>query len=413
MGLLTCCALCTYAQDPAKLSKAVKARNVIHQAFVNRKVSAILAKRVDRSYANAAHLETTLREKMPLANLFPRQAAKELTFPLNAQLTSEFYPHLQEILRTDKQLSRYFVAQNNRATLKFMPKQTASLMLMQQSIDHLKKRQLIPTQPAREDMNWLAQQIPLDTQYLLLGEIHDVPQIHQQMARLIPLLQQRFGKRRIVWLTEFLPHTYSVEDAVRNNIPAQLIHLWDTLQAHHIKVIGIEQLFAALLKAPSLRKTNHLYMWTTLEGIRLRNEFWEKQIAKFRARYPDSLIVIHAGIGHLDYTLANSLGISLHQKGPTFTVSFLPGYRIEHKSLLFTLYQEIPGYPLQFSSFLLKFLQDNPDMLPVEPDGFAPYSFFDVATLGHFPQRILQFGPKDWQITGFDVQIKIPINSPK
>lgn len=317
----------------------------------------------------------------------------------------EFYPQLKDLITTNKQLTKYFLIENNRQILKQTLAETAHLLLMQQNIAHLKETQIISPKMQSNDIAWLAKNIPLDTDYLLLGEIHDVPEIHQKMAEFVPLLRKQFGQRPIIWLTEFLPELFTTDilDAeLEKNVSPALLTLWHTLHAQHISIVGIEPYFV-FLKSPKIWRLSQLLtaqkmsIWETLEGIRIRNEFWKNEIAKIRRRNPNALIIIHAGFGHFDYTLGNSLGTALKQKGSTFTVSWVPGYNPKHKTLLHRLLQNI----------------EELEPVACPPDGFAPASFFDFVTRGNFPQRILKFGPQDWYITGFDVQLKVPASPQK
>jgi hypothetical protein len=136
---------------------------------------------------------------------------------------------------------------------------------------------------------------------------------------------------------------------------------------------------------------------TTSEGMRLRNQTWKADIEEYRKAYPDALIIVHAGFGHIDYTIPHSLGRAF-QNDKTFVISFFPGYT---KS----------NYPEE-----TKRTFDNVTWLEnytPGPGNYMPISMFDYLTGGQFPQRILQFDKEDAPITGFDIQFKVPESQPQ
>ncbi len=371
------------------------------QTFKNapNKVSAQLSQRVQHTYQQANRLEQALVTHPLLSILYRPQAATRLNHKLDIELRDNLYPQLKEILHTNRQLTHYFLSQNNRQIIKNIPYEKARILNMQQHIERLKANQHISPYPAKYDLDVVVNAIPTSTDYLLLGEVHNVPEIHQQMARLIPKLRSKFKYRKIIWLTEFLPELISA-DLLQQEVPPALMHLWKTAIHRHIPVVGIESLHTyvedyELWDWPSfLHMQPKTSIWETKEGIRLRNECWKKQIALIRKRNPTALIVLHAGFGHLDNTEQYSLGTYLHEQGNTFTISFVPGLTFQDSA--------------DGARELLEFVNED-----FPSDGLIPTSFFDFATQGEFFQRILEFGKEDWKITGFDVQIKIPINSPK
>lgn len=78
-------------------------------------------------------------------------------------------------------------------------------------------------------------------------------------------------------------------------------------------------------------------------------------------------------------------------------LSFVPGFHfnnIPEKELKLLQYE--PWYEAQEQHFM-------------QPENFMPHSRFDFASKGKFPEQVLQFAPEDNALTGFDVQIKVPI----
>ena len=411
MGLLLTLTMTTYAQRAKAVRttiKAVTTQPATHatlRTFINGpyKVSAQLSKRAKRTFKQAQHLEKELYKETILASLHRDQASRYIISPLNIETLDELYPHMKGILSTANQLNNYFLSQNNRQILKYATDETAHLLLLQQNIEYLKQTQVRTPKKIQREMQWLTKQIPANTDYLLLGEIHDIPEIYTSLMSLAQELRKKFGKRPIIWVTEFLPESMTPdtldERTKQMPMPIMLLKLWTTLKAKQIPVIGLEPwvVFATDKKEATSSFKNYLHhrslsIWETWEGIRIRNEFWEKQIAEIRAQNPKALIILHAGFGHLNYTLPHSIGAKLRNKGRTFNVSLVPGYS--------PLYQ----------TETIKALQQIEELapLPCPTDGFIPVSMFDIVTRGNFPQQALQFGPADWYITGFDVQLKIP-----
>ena len=390
--------LCAHAQAWRKnvgklISSRPKTSATLHTLpKASIKESAQFFRQVTLSCQQARLLQAQLFQRNALSVLRMPYADTRLTTPLDMALLDVLYPHMRGRIKTKRQLTDYFIIQNNRQILQQAQEESARLIRLQQSIDHLKSNQIQSGNIRHQEMQWLAEKISTDIDYLLLGEVHEVPEIHQHFALLARELRTKFGDRPIIWLTEFLPESLSnFSDELRDQMLPSLVRLWDALQAENIPVVGLENLHV-IIEDASLKQSQEISIWETYEGVRQRNQLWGKKIAKIRKENPRALIILHSGFGHLDYTRPYSLGTFLRQQERIFNVSFAPGYK--------------PDYLTELNEILQEDAEWAP--LPCPPQGFAPVSYFDFMTRGHFPQQVLEFGPQDWYLTGFDIQIKIP-----
>ncbi|MCQ2410592.1 MAG: hypothetical protein MJ053_03635 [Elusimicrobiaceae bacterium] len=226
-------------------------------------------------------------------------------------------------------------------------------------------------------MAWLAQQIPEDTQYLLLGEIHN-PFVMGHISPLMKELRVRFGDRRIILLTEFLEEgdSSTLEDPEKYSgwfsTPLRQ-KIWTEAQANQISVFGLEPsvVYEHYSDFHFVSEYNHREnVWATNFGVDVRNHAWAKTIEQYHQENPDALIVVYAGINHLAYTSPFSLGLKLKKQAPTFLTSFTLGIPTSQESVL------------------------------------QPISSFDLVTGGVFGQRIVHVAPEDAETAGFNIQLK-------
>ena len=180
VGLLLALAITTYAQRSQAVRTTVQAvttqpatHATLHTFKISPwEVSQQLSKRTKRTFKQAQHLERELHNETILASLRKNQVSRYLLPPLNIEVLDQLYPHMKELLLTDQQLNNYFISQNNRQILKHATDETAHLLLLQQNIEHLKQTQVHTPKKIQREMQWLTKQIPANTDYLLLGEIH-------------------------------------------------------------------------------------------------------------------------------------------------------------------------------------------------------------------------------------------------
>ena len=284
------------------------------------------------------------------------------------------YP--QEEFVSKQELEEHFLNQHNLEIIKWTPLLKAHQKALEESVPQLREAQQNIDHPARLDMKWLAQQLPEDIHYLLLGEKdHGIYTIHQQIKGLLSELHRRYPHRKIMLFTEFLPQGHSWIYAARRPGMWGYLPLFFAGQMERIPVIGLEPDFAfktigTKVEDPQLHTRG--LMWASIEGVRIRNERWLARLQAARRQYPDALFVVYTGAGHVDYNEPYSLGKSL--QGPqTQVVLFHPRYSVEdgHLKEMITL--------------------------------------FDIVTKGNFSARIIRFdSDRLSKLAGFDIQIGVP-----
>ncbi|MBO4675418.1 MAG: hypothetical protein J5601_04965 [Elusimicrobiaceae bacterium] len=176
------------------------------------------------------------------------------------------------------------------------------------------------------EAQWLAEQVPADTQYLLLGEIH-MQGLQPYLADFIKHIRVRNPQREIILLTEFLParSTWTEEsgqtinfDDEKDRWTAYMVMSNDLVftaaQEERMKLVGLERNEVCSydeINGKNLVEGVPQSFWETVEGMRLRNERWLEVIEEYRQAHPDALFIIYAGSGHCEYYQPYSLGAAL------------------------------------------------------------------------------------------------------
>ncbi len=344
-----------------KMSRSSGIRLAVHEKHMYMKASRAIERQSLAAQQMSLHMTNTAFRKLdenPYLELY-----RKLNLP-NAPT-----------LRTDNQALNYILAEMNRTEAFVVTQREEKAKQILDSIPVLQKHLRKYTHPREQDMAWLAHQIPADTQYLLLGEVHKSslrPSIQQFMKE----LRTRFADRPIIFLAEFLQEGHSSEldfpEIYHDGRFVSYQPIFDEAKANGISVFGLEPQVVHKYWFFFVAKDNSVHpLWASWFGVKLRNELWLKTIEKYRSENPNALIVIHGGSGHLAYTEPFSIGSELKKRAPTFMASLTLGYpRAGEKS-------------------------------------WTEYSAFDYVTKGIFDQRIVQFAPEDAEITGFDVQLKV------
>ena len=389
--------------------RAKQARN-LRQAFFEQpgKVSAQLRQRARNSYVQASRLESQLEQQAPGALTgAPREAALLMVKKIPLQDTPALYPDMVPFLSTDKQLSNYFLARNNREILKNVQAKHQRYITLQAKMDLLRANQVQTHHPAQEDMVWLMKQITPDIQTVVLGEQHGTLQIQGAIKSFLRNLRLRFPEREIILFEEFFPDwesfgTKEFHDLWNPFITEEYLEEGNYALSKNITVVGLDPVVKFLAEGKALVHAGRgAYltesMWTMPEGMRLRNAHWQEVLKQYRAEHPQALFVVHCGFGHAGYTEPYSIGQFLKTQEKTYLVSLFPGFH--------------PGNP-PFKALRNLLKQESWfDAEALAPQDYYPASYFDMTTQGAFPQRIVQFkdenGNNFSDLTGFDVQIKI------
>lgn len=313
-----------------------KARHT-HTSRSTKKKSSTLQKRREDSFAKSTTIQQThprgakLIDSRPYSSIFPE-----------IQGVQNLYPHLGNHFNTPQQWADYILANQNRRVAARTLMAEQHWQELNNNFYSLYRQQQIHLAQEKEYGALLAQQIPPETQYILLGEAHE-PVVLDTAIRFLTQLRAQQPEREIILLTEFLPEGTFLEAAGENwskkpIMPDGKIHQYQQIftvaSRENMPVIGLEPSFVEenkhVLCGDSERK-NFCNLWKTLEGTALRNERWLPIIRQQRQEHPNALFVIYAGAMHLAYRAPYSIGDALPPK-QTFTALLLP-YRLVKNQL--------------------------------------------------------------------------------
>ncbi len=193
-----------------------------------------------------------------------------------------------------------------------------------------------------------------------------------------------FLPENFIW-TGRNPRIFTIPDYLQKFFP-----LWDQALKAQITTIGLELPAAVddmcvvryLTSDDNLDKQS---VWASLEGVRLRNERWEKTLARYREQHPNALFIIYTGANH-----------SLYNR--PFTLANMPGEQ-PFVSVLYPTHYESFAPAGRFSGKIVA----KPMRGPLE-------KLVDQLDLQH---PIVKWESADLaQLAGFDVRIKIPVQLP-
>ena len=280
---------------------------------------------------------------------------------------------------SSEQMADYFLIRNNILMKRWMPVLHEQARTVRSRLGEFYQSREIISVPEGEEVSWLATQIPSETKYLLMGEVH-LPEIAQAVEKFAPLLREKYPQREIIWFTEFI----SEKGEIRKQ---RYTEVKEAVEKAGMEIVGLEPAFVEenlqnffiyrqKLPDDTFYREKEDNMWASLEGVRLRNQYWVDTLNRYRQQHPDALFVVYAGSGHLEYTVPYSLGKRL-PKEETFTVVFYPDHIWD--------------------------IDLGQDTISTSP--------FDDVTFGKFAlEQILRFNSKELsRLAGFDVQIKIPL----
>ncbi len=325
-----------------------------------------LQRRADLSYKQAIS-KFSRRDPHLLSGEYPVQG-NFIDWENIAFQAQDIYPTIP-FLTNNEQAQLYLQRRINREIVKGIASYNKLYSQTSARLEDLKRAQLKVTHDPQEDVNWLMEQIPQNTSYLLLGEHHYTPQILPTVSTLIRTLRQQQPERKIFLFTEFIYHTNHL---VVNDFYKEMLTDLASDKNLNVPVIGLETELADT--KVSVVGTNGTFiksadLWATPEGLRIRNNYWLKILKKYRTEFPDALFIVYGGIGHLGYIYPYSIS-NLFPEKKTFVISFTPG-----------------RYTTDFDQLTKK---------------------------KFYPERILQFNDsKLSRLAGFDVQLRMPDISPK
>ncbi len=364
-------AVTVQAGIPPRLSSFRQAlKGTAGRLDISGQVSRTLAERTMRT-----GLEALLaQQQYPLAKRF----LTSLAVPLSSQFVNkllqvspeELYPRGSFL--TQEQVTPYFLSQINRRNTQFLPVIQERQETIKDRLDDFVRAKTNISHPQEQDLAWLAEQIPQQTHFLLIGEMHGYPEIAFNVVKLISEIRQRQPGRPIILLTEFLPER-AIWGATHTNLThTNYFPAWELVRRMGIPTVGLEPDFVQ--RNISVVTEGKCNVWSSFEGMRLRNARWMELILDAHEMVPDALIIVYGGGGHMAYDWPYSLGNQLSEFNP-FVVLMYPSYLTAGNSLR-------------------------------TPES----SSFDISTWGRFAEdRILQFNDRELtRLAGFDVQLKVP-----
>lgn len=211
----------------------------------------------------------------------------------------------------------YFLSANNRAG-------ALNLKIKQQAVKNIQKnlpalwneRLQFEPQPFTK---LLADVIPANAKYILLGEEHQKSQIQVFLTKFFKEYKAKYPGRKVFLLTEFLPingkTTLLLQD-MKAEDPAYA-YVLNSAASNGITVKGLEPKYVYFgegivhLDPLWAGKEDVTGLWVTPEGMRLRNKAWLARIKELRQAYPDAVFMIYAGACHLAYNSFASLASQL------------------------------------------------------------------------------------------------------
>lgn len=207
----------------------------------------------------------------------------------------------------------YFLAANNRA-IATLWKQRKALFeaLKARENDFLTQK---VSEPIANPFTQMADQIGPEIKQVMLGEIHDYVWLQPGISTFLEALRAKYPDRKMVLVTEFLPR------GKKNMLPArewmskanpEYEDLFKTATRLGIRIKGLESSYVFFhtppqMEVPGVTPKEEVNMWSTPEGLRVRNADWAKAIAEYRQEEPDALFIVYAGSDHVDYSKLSSL----------------------------------------------------------------------------------------------------------
>ncbi len=207
----------------------------------------------------------------------------------------------------------YFLSANNRA-IATLWKQRAALFKAIKARQNEFLTQKI-SNSTQEPFVQMAAQIGPEIKQVMIGEIHDYTWLQPGISSFLEALRAKYPKRQIVLVTEFLPrgkkNMRPARDWMRQANP-EYETLFNEATRLGIRIKGLESNYIYFhtppkMEIPGVTPEEEVNMWSTTEGMRVRNADWYQAIAEYRKEMPDALFIVYAGAAHLDYSYLSSL----------------------------------------------------------------------------------------------------------
>ncbi len=166
---------------------------------------------------------------------------------------------------------------------------------------------------APQEMDYAAL-IPAQARKIFVGEEHNTPAIYQAFEQMIFQYQQRYPRRKIIILTEFVSDRLFPWQQ-----PGQPVSRWEMPLRRHdddftfftkfikrgIDIIGLENV--AYVKEHETLITPSESQAQSVYGMQERNAHWRQIISAVAARNPEAVLFIYTGSMHSHYRAPFSL----------------------------------------------------------------------------------------------------------
>ncbi len=387
---LSVCLLATQAQSGLKIKRPGQKEAPVatvsrragwpkHLDLCGKRRKQILEARVARTFQQAQQAPHPSKDSV-LWEPIPVQSRPVRLFSFNSKHIYPDKPFLAHPIRAGQLTEAYILAQNNRLFLQHLRRMKAWWPQFIAAIPRFQKEARSLPQP-KNPLRYAVEQIPPTVKNIFLGEVHDQQEIVQFISQMLPLLRQKYKNTPIFMFAEFLPAKLHKGKYLPDEFPG--IHepdytaIWESAAQEKIPLIGLEPPFAHNyheVKTYSPKgEEEYVSLWGTMEGMRLRNEYWWNILQQYRAQNPEAIFVVYTGSAHSLYTLEFSLAARLPQE-ETFMLELVMSQKSN---------------------------KNNPEVTTDNLEGMYPQL--------NFPQTVLHWKTKGLaQLSGFDMRIRVP-----
>lgn len=159
--------------------------------------------------------------------------------------------------------------------------------------------------------------IPPGCPLIFLGEYHG-KNIRHRVADLLAEYRRQHPHKQMILLTEFLPDSYPAFRQAPGQPHWYLRYFQEFLESQNIQFSGLEEI--DFLK-------DHTFVpvagpaGNSLAGLQARNEHWVQRIKDWQAKYPEAVIFVYTGGGHVGYEYPSSVSRPFKE---AFVFSFIP-----------------------------------------------------------------------------------------